>query len=135
MNPWMTPWWALMQLPFSGDVTQDNSPLTNWWSPQIEFNFAGKRRVEADIVANAVSYGAQLGVLTDVLVELTKEMDSAAIKRLREVADKIEVVKDKHSTDTVTSLKVQLRQLKKENATAYAALMAELGEAAGAQPS
>lgn len=52
---------APFNLPLSGNVTQDINPVTSWLSPQVAFNFAGKREVEADVVSNIASYGKQLG--------------------------------------------------------------------------
>jgi hypothetical protein len=57
MNPWLFPWWGLFKWPLSGDVTQDIAPITSLLSPQFEFNFAGNRRIESEVIADVASYG------------------------------------------------------------------------------
>jgi hypothetical protein len=65
--------------PLSGNVTQDINPITSWLSPQVEFNFAGKREVETDVVSNIASYGKQLGTIIPALLELAGETQGPAL--------------------------------------------------------
>ncbi len=85
-NPWMSWWSAFPQLT---DLSQNISPNTSWFSPTVEYNFAGNRAVEADVVSNVASYGRQLGILTDAVLELGEDNDDPAMKRLRGLAEKI----------------------------------------------
>ncbi|MGB8274225.1 MAG: hypothetical protein WCF16_03035, partial [Alphaproteobacteria bacterium] len=96
MNPWL-PWLeTFAKWPLSGDVTQDISPLTNLLSPSVAFNFAGNRGIEADLVSNVASYGRQLGVLSDTVLELAKGAKGPAVTRLRKLAAQIEERKVEH---------------------------------------
>ena len=65
MNPWLFPWLRLFKGPLSGNVTQDIAPITSWLSPQFEFNFAGNRRIEAEIVEDVASYGHYIRYCTN----------------------------------------------------------------------
>jgi hypothetical protein len=64
MNIWKNPWLNLMNLPLSGNV-EDISPVTTWFSPNIELNYAGDKKIESEVVSEVASFGKQLGVLSD----------------------------------------------------------------------
>ena len=57
MNPWLFPGWGLFKWPLSGDVSPDSAPITRLLSPQLEFKFAGNRRIESEVIADVASYG------------------------------------------------------------------------------
>ena len=71
--------WGLPKGPFSGDVTHDIAPITGRLSSQFEFNFAGNGRVEAEVVADFASYGKQLGILSEAMLELADGNKGEAI--------------------------------------------------------
>ena len=126
MYPWFNSWLNLFRAPLSGDVNQDYAPITSWWSPQFEFNFAGDQRVEADVVRGVASYGRQLGALTDAVLALGKDNDSPELKHLRDMADKIAAIKQHHSGESLQSLKSKLSDLKHSDQAAFQQLMAEV---------
>lgn len=126
MNSWTNPWWNMLKPPFSGDLTQDISPMTNWWSPQIELNFAGNRHVETAVVRDVASYGKQLGIISDVLLQLTENDNSKAVEQLRKVTAEIEAVKQKQLTASLSTLKSGLLTLKSDDPEGFKQLMADL---------
>lgn len=115
MNPWLFPWWGLFKGPLSGDVTQDIAPITSWLSPQFEFNFAGNRRIESEVVADVASYGKQLGILSEAVMELADGNKGVAIDRLKKLTDEIEEVKHQHKDRLEQKVKADLDQLKQQD--------------------
>ena len=93
-NPWLFGW-PSGRGALGGDVTQSISPLTNLFSPQIEFNFKGDRGTEADVVANVASYGKQLGWLIEAVLALADHSDPEAIERIRRLEADVKRVKDR----------------------------------------
>jgi hypothetical protein len=77
-------------------VTQDIAPITSWLSPQFEFNFAGDHKIEAEVVTEVASYGKQLGILSDAVMELAEGKKGEAADRLKKLTDRIEMVKSQH---------------------------------------
>jgi hypothetical protein len=123
MNPWM-PWLSAMsKLPFGGDVTQAIAPYTNWFSPTIELDFAGDRRVEADVVSNVASYGKQLGILTEAVLALAADSKAPEVGRLREIADRIEACKQVHRQGLEETARSALDALKERDPQALARVL------------
>ena len=125
MNPWEIWSAALARLPFGGDVTQSIAPLTNWFSPNVEVNFAGNRRIEGDIVTNVASYGKQLGLLTEAVVALSGNNTSPAVKKLRDLAKEIEKRKLQHKDDVLRQARTSIETLQKLDPTGFAQLLRE----------
>jgi hypothetical protein len=111
MNPLLTWWDAFAKLPWSGDVSQVISPRTNW--SMLEVNFAGDRRIEADLVSNVASYGKQLGALTKAVLELADDAKGPAVTRLRELAAQIEERKREHRKNLEEDLRRSLDEVQK----------------------
>jgi hypothetical protein len=115
-----------MRMPLSGNVAQNFHPLTTWFSPQIDIQYVGNPAVERDITANVAGYGSQLGTLIDVLTELTKgKEETDAVKRLRELADKIDEVKQRHKQDLRAAARESLDRLRKDDPESLRRLIAE----------
>jgi hypothetical protein len=130
MFPWFW-WWApQVHWPFSGDVVQDIAPDTRWFFGAIPPQ-AGVGEVERKVFETA-SYGRQLGLITEVLLALAEDAQwktaEAARKhtRLKELAARIEAVKQVHKADLAEAAEVALRKLHDEQPGAYKALMARL---------
>jgi len=123
MNPWLFPWWGPFKWPLSGDVTQDIAPNTSWLSPQFEFNFAGNRRIEAKVVADVASYGKQLGILSEAILELADGKKGLAVERLKALTDQIDDVKHQHEDRLEQKVKADLDQLKQEDPKALNRLL------------
>lgn len=116
-----------LNAPLSGNVTQDINPVTSWLSPQVEFNFAGKREVETDVVSNIASYGKQLGTIIPALLELAGETQGPALDELRALEAKIELTKEKHRNQQTEILRAELTRLKQNDPEALKALLSDFG--------
>jgi hypothetical protein len=116
-----------LNAPLSGNVTQDINPITSWLSPQVEFNFAGKREVETDVVSNIASYGKQLGTIIPALLELAGETQGPALDELRALEAKIELTKEKHRNQQTEILRAELTRLKQNDPEALKALLSDFG--------
>lgn len=97
MFPWLWLWAPQVQLPFSGSVAQRIEPDTNWFFGAIPAR-AGIGELEQKAVEVA-SYGRQLGLITEVLLDLAEQLPPAAAPaqesaaRLREIRTRIEALK------------------------------------------
>lgn len=125
MNSWLFPWWSLFKGALSGDLAQDISPVTSWLSPQFEFNFAGNRSIEAEVVADVASYGKQLGLLSEAVLELAGGNSGVALGRLKALTDQIEEVKQQYKERLDQKLKAELDQLKLHDPKALERLLDE----------
>lgn len=115
MNPWLLPWWEMFKGPLSGNVTQDISPITSWLSPQLEFNFAGDHLVEKKVVEDVASYGKQLGILSEALLEIADSKNGAAVDKLKKLIDQIDEVKNQHAESLEYKIKADLNRLKEKD--------------------
>lgn len=125
MNPWLFPWQGMFKGPLSGNVTQDISPDISWLSPQVEFNFAGDRRIEAEVVADVASYGKQLGILSEAMLEIADGDKGEAVERLRKLTNQINEVKLQHEEILEQKVKSELDQMKLQDPEALKRLLSE----------
>ncbi len=125
MNTWLTPWWEYFKGPLSGDVTQDINPVTSWLSPQVEFNFAGDRQLESDIVTKVASYGKQLGILSDAVLELASGKQGEAVVQLQALVSDVNEMKQEHNSKLECKIKSELDQLKRQDPEALTRLLSE----------
>lgn len=128
LAPWLFPFWATgaLRAPLSGDVTQDISPFTNLFSPQVALNFAGDPRIEQDVVSEVASYGRQLGVLTEALLAVAGDSDDPAVRRLRAMQADVEAVKARHASDPRAAAEQAMARLRREDPAAFAVLLERL---------
>jgi hypothetical protein len=77
-----------------------NQPILPGWSfGNVSVNYAGNADIEKDVVEKVASYGKQLGVITDVVLELAGDKPPKGehpLAQLREIAAKIRKVKEEH---------------------------------------
>ncbi|MFN3075403.1 MAG: hypothetical protein ABT940_00705 [Alphaproteobacteria bacterium] len=114
-------------LPFSGSVWQDYHPLTNWFSPTIQLDFAGNHKIEKDVVGKVASYGKQLGRVIDVLAVMAEaaKKDSTSkefiddVDRLVQMKKDIEAVKEANLKTVTHDASEMMANLKKENPEFY----------------
>ncbi len=116
-NPWLKFYW-----PLSGDVS-GISPVTSWFSPNYEINFAGNREIEAKVISETASYGKQLGKITAAVLEMADGEPGEAVDQLRALSEEIERVKSSAIQD---SIKTQLNALKETDPDAYKKLLSEI---------
>lgn len=98
MNPWFWIWFSPhLQLPLSGNVTQDIEPVAALFQGRGATG-RGKPRLEQQAF-HVASYGQQLGLITDVVLALAdgRLQDDAhaqaSLGRLRQIAARIELLK------------------------------------------
>ncbi|MDR3463395.1 MAG: hypothetical protein P4L76_13870 [Beijerinckiaceae bacterium] len=103
----------MFKLPLSGDVSQQISPFSNWFSGafnqyglvNISIGQSSEPQVEADALTDVASYGKQLGRIGDALIVLLEhfhpegglnEHEREAIEDLYKMLDAIADVKERH---------------------------------------
>jgi hypothetical protein len=97
MFPWLWVWAPHLELPLSGNVMQDIDPVFSAFFKGIK-PAAGNARIEERAV-NVASYGRQLGLLTDLLIEVAERAlpaqgaSDATLGELRRIRDAIEQIK------------------------------------------
>lgn len=106
MFPWFWVWAPQVQFPLSGNVTQDIEPVFSAFFKGIKPQ-AGNARIEERAV-NVASYGRQLGLLTDLLIEVAEHSlpargeGNAALSELRRIRAEIEQIKrEEHEAEAV----------------------------------
>ncbi|MBC3919354.1 hypothetical protein H8L32_17825 [Undibacterium sp. CY18W] len=101
MYPWLWVWSPQVHFPWSGNVAQKIEPRT-WFNAMIP-PVSGDAEIEAQVF-NAASYGTQLGLIIDILLDIVKETEdlspkaSASLKELSVLKSKIEDIKKRSGT-------------------------------------
>jgi hypothetical protein len=108
MFPWLWVWAPHLQLPLSGNVTQDIDPVVGLFNGQTDRE-SGDPKVEQRAFRVA-SYGKQLGLITDVLVSMADEappkgkVGQDSLKRLKTIQTEIEQAKAEVHAEEVKRL-------------------------------
>ncbi|MFO1369028.1 MAG: hypothetical protein U1F46_08530 [Marinagarivorans sp.] len=105
---------------------QSISPVTSWFSPNYEINFAGDKNLEQKIIAETASYGTQLNRITEALLVLAEGRHEPAIEQLRALHADIEQVKAKTKEQLVSRIERDMAKLKAQDREAYQQLLATL---------
>ena len=98
MYPWLWLWAPHVEFPLSGNVTQDIEPVANLFAKSRDPD-AGSPKIEQKAFEVA-SYGKQLGLITEVLIQIAEEALPAkgkankSLQRLKAIAVEIEKVKN-----------------------------------------
>lgn len=115
MFPWIW-WWApRVEFPLSGNVVQDIEPSMPWFFGSIAPS-AGDGRIEAKAFQVA-SYGRQLGLLTDLVIELSERSlpqdaeGRRALDELRRIRNEISAIKETEHEAADLRLEAQLREV------------------------
>jgi hypothetical protein len=123
MFPWFFIFAPQWQLPFSGSVAQRIDPQTDWFFDGIDAS-SGDGRIERQAFEVA-SYGRQLGLLTEVLVDLAaqvtpqSEAATRSLKRLKAIQVEIEKVKTQDAVSLVRDVEQALDRLQKQHPAEY----------------
>jgi hypothetical protein len=120
-NPWFD-FWTQVTAPLSGDVSQR---FGNMFSPTMTVNMAGNAAIEARVVQDVASYGAQIGWISEIALALAegKTPPKDALKKLADAAKKIEAIKKDSAQSAAQQAESALERLKKQDAEAYRALL------------
>ncbi|BBE71407.1 hypothetical protein [Oharaeibacter diazotrophicus] len=65
--------------------------------PRADETYAGDRTVEAQVVAEVASFGKQLGILAEAVLEIADERQGAGVERLRSIVTRVETIKAHHA--------------------------------------
>jgi hypothetical protein len=113
---WPFPWPNLVPT----NLTQ---PILPDWSLQhITVNYQGNPAIEKDVAAKVASYGKQLGIITEAVLALADggPDKSKRLDRLRDIAKKIEEIKEEHRTDLAASAQQAMESLARKDSAAAA---------------
>lgn len=91
----------------------DQSINPGWFDVNIN-NYAGNPQIEKDVVEKVASFGKQLGILTDAVLELAGSKprpDTSAVTRLRDIAEKIETLKTLNKTSLESEARSAMARL------------------------
>jgi hypothetical protein len=114
----MQPWF-----PFTFNFPSGDVDLASWFSPNVNVTYAGTPAIERDVVERAASFGKQLGILTDAVLELAKGKPSEKVKRLAALAEQIQAIKDAHKIDAKRQAKEAIERLAKLDKPALQTLL------------
>ena len=115
--------------PFSlfapGNFTQPILP--DWSFQRVNVNYAGNPEIERDVVEKVASFGKQLGIMTDAVLALAdgKPKDDKAIARLKEIAAKIEALKNQNKASLADQARGAMQRLEKAEPAAARQIAAE----------
>lgn len=135
MFPWFWLWAPQLRLPLSGDVAQDIEPRLDAFFDAIPEQ-AGDGRIEGQAFRVA-SYGHQLGVITDLLLELVRSQpgllaqDSAALVELRRIHEEIEQVKEDEHVRELQRTLASVQAIRRRGGRAAKRLEQELAATSG----
>lgn len=131
MYPWLWVFAPHLNLPGSGSVSQWIEPDTNWFFGAIPAS-AGNGRVEKKAF-DVASYGRQLGLLAEVLIDLADKESASlspeaaeSLDRLKGIQARIEQIKIDEAGALDGKLEAQLTQMRDQRPAEFAALLARV---------
>ncbi len=133
MYPWMFYWAPHLNLPGSGSVNQRIEPNTSWFFGAIPPS-AGDGRIEQKAFEVA-SYGRQLGLITEVLLDIAEKAapaspeGQAALRRLTEVQARIAAVKEMDASAVLADIEALVTRLKQRAGASYPQLRERIEQA------
>jgi hypothetical protein len=130
MFPWFWIYSPQLHFPWSGSVAQRIDPDTNWFFDAIAPD-AGNGQIEKKAFEVA-SYGRQLGLLTEVLMELAEKQTSlsppaaASLQRLQLIQSEIEKLKQDEVATLVQDFEALVARLQRSHPAELARLRKRL---------
>lgn len=89
------PWPTEIRFPGHEGASQEMAPSVGWQVPAV-VSYAGDREVEDRVVSEVASFGKQLGILIDALLEVADDRPGSSVERLRLLANRVETVKQRY---------------------------------------
>jgi len=132
MYPWLWLWAPHVEFPLSGNVTQDIEPVANLFSKSINPE-AGNPKIEQKAFEVA-SYGQQLGLITEVLIEIAekaldhKGKDNESLQRLKWIKEEIEKLKSSEYDSEVNDIERKIKAIRRRGGARSQTLSRKLGE-------
>ena len=101
--------------------------LPGWSLGNVSVNYAGNADIEKDVVEKVASFGKQLGIITDAVLALAdgNPKDDKAIVRLKEIAAKIEEVKNRNKASLADQARDAMQRLEKAEPASARRIAAE----------
>jgi hypothetical protein len=122
MFPWLWLWAPQVHFPLSGDVMQRFFQSIN---PD-----AGNAAIERRAFDEVASYGKQLGLITEVLIELAEdaelETSKESLRKLSRIREKIEQIKAEEYGSVANQLAGRVEALRRKGGPEYAQLVKRL---------
>jgi gas vesicle protein len=130
MFPWVFNWSPVVHWPLSGPVRQLIAPETDWFFGRIRPE-QGDARIEQRVVEDVASYGRQIGLISELLVELAGDAELSAqgretLDRLKGIAKQVDEVKQDEQRQRRERLKQELQALQTRDAEDFRRLLAEV---------
>jgi|SRR5215471_18396565 len=130
MYPSLWFWAPEFRLPWSGPVSQNIEPKTDAWFSDLITPESGHAEIERKAFAVA-SYGKQLGLLTEVLIEVAEQAAlspdaSRSLERLREIKASIDEIKESAYRSHVSQLTSEVQALRARGGAEYKQLSQSL---------
>jgi hypothetical protein len=130
MFPWLWFWAPQIHFPWSGSVAQQIEPSTSWFFDGIRPS-AGVAGIEKRAF-DVATYGRQLGLITEVLLELAERsqpLSAAAarsVERLKAIQAAIENIKVEEDRLSALQIESRLAELKERSSGEFRLLSERL---------
>lgn len=124
-------WSPQMHYPWSGSVAQQIEPNTNWFFDAIS-PASGVAAIEKKAFERA-SYGRQLGLINEVLLDLaehggvTSAEAAKSLARLKEIQADIAIIKKEEISRSARAIVADIERLKSQDCDEYERLIKQLG--------
>jgi len=131
MFPWIWFWAPHIKFPFSGSVAQDYRPTTDRLFGSIQ-DHAGDGAIEKKVFEDVASYGRQLGLITEVLVDLAKQLppttsdNRESLTRLMDIQTKVDALKTNSYRESIEDIVSMVKAIKAHGGQAADDLSAQL---------
>lgn len=127
MFPWNSTWAPTIYWPLSGAVRQTIAPDTDWFFGRIAPG-GGDENIEQRVFEEVASYGKQLGLISEILIELADQVElsdknAKSLTRLKEIVNRVEEIKVHHHKLQHERLKDELLALRKSGDVRFKELL------------
>ena len=131
MFPWCLNWSPEVHFPFSGSVQQQIEPEFDWFFGRIN-PALGDERIERRVFEEAGSYGKQLGLIAEVVLEMAESQQDAgngasrSLERLKELVAQVETIKTQERGSRRKRLKESLNAYREQEPEDFEQMIEEL---------
>jgi len=112
------PWWPVTVNFPSGDVD-----LGGWFSQNVQVNYAGVPAIEREVVEQVASFGRQLGVISEAVLELANGSAGESVAKLRGFVEEVEAIKERRKSNVKRDAKEAVERLHKLDPAELQALL------------
>jgi hypothetical protein len=107
-----------------GDVNQDIWP--SLFSTKYEINYEGVPSIERDVVTKVASFGKQIGIISDAVLELANGGPGENVARLRQLVARVEEIKAQNMREAERSAEEAMDRLRELDPSRYNQLLSRL---------